>query len=191
MKSLIVDSATQVLYIALVIDGRVNEKYIPGRNDHAKYIVSTIDELLKSENITTNELDEIICGIGPGSYTGVRMAVTVCKMMTVFMNKPLYKISTLKLIASNLKGIVLSTIDARRGNVFGTIIDTINDKYIIEEAHTSYSELKENHFDFEVNENDFKVDALYILEHKEKVIEPHLLVPNYLRDTEAERNLHD
>ena len=191
MKSLIVDSATQVLYIALVIDGRVNEKYIPGRNDNAKYIVSTIDELLKSENITTNELDEIICGIGPGSYTGVRMAVTVCKMMAVFMNKPLYKISTLKLIASNLKGIVLSTIDARRGNVFGTIIDTINDKYIIEEAHTSYSELKENHFDFEVNENDFKVDALYILEHKEKVIEPHLLVPNYLRDTEAERNLHD
>ena len=191
MKSLIVDSATQVLYIALVIDGRVNEKYIRGRNDHAKYIVSTIDELLKSENITTNELDEIICGIGPGSYTGVRMAVTVCKMMAVFMNKPLYKISTLKLIASNLKGIVLSTIDARRGNVFGTIIDTINDKYIIEEAHTSYSELKENHFDFEVNENDFKVDALYILEYKEKVIEPHLLVPNYLRDTEAERNLHD
>lgn len=191
MKSLIVDSSTQILYIALVIDGRVNEKYIPGRNDHAKYIVSTIDELLKSENITANDLDELVCGIGPGSYTGVRMAVTVCKMMAVFMNKPLYTISTLKLMSSNLKGIVLASIDARRGNVFGAIIDTINDKYIIKEAHTLYLELKENPYDFEVNDSDFKVDALYCLAHKVLVSEPHLLVPNYLRDTEAERNLDD
>ena len=36
-----------------------------------------------------------------------------------------------------------------------------------------------------------KVDPLYCLKYKAKVDEPHLLVPNYLRDTEAERNLHD
>ena len=191
MNSLIVDSSTTRLYICVVVNNEIKEKYIPGRNDHAKYIVSTIDEMLKECNITSADLDEIICGIGPGSYTGVRMSSTVCKMMAVFLNKPLYTVSTLKLMASGTKGIVLATIDARRGNVFGTIIDTNNDNYLVKESHTAYDELKKNKYDYEVNEDNFIVDPIYCINHKEKVTEPHLLVPNYLRETEAERNLHD
>lgn len=191
MNSLIVDSSTTRLYICVVSNEKINERYIPGRNDHAKYIVSTIDEMLKEYNLTSKDLDEIICGIGPGSYTGVRMSCTVCKMMAVFLNKPLYTISTLKLMASGTKGIVLSTIDARRGNVFGTIIDTNNDSYIVDESHTVYDDLKKNKYNYEVNEDNFIVDPIYCINHKEKVDEPHLLVPNYLRETEAERNLHD
>ena len=189
MNSLIVDSSTTRLYICVVVNNEIKEKYIPGRNDHAKYIVSTIDEMLKECNITSADLDEIICGIGPGSYTGVRMSATVCKMMAVFLNKPLYTVSTLKLMASGTKGIVLATIDARRGNVFGTIIDTNNDNYLVKESHTAYDELKKNKYDYEVNEDNFIVDPIYCINHKEKVTEPHLLVPNYLRETEAERNL--
>ena len=191
MNSLIVDSSTTRLYICVVVNNEIKEKYIPGRNDHAKYIVSTIDEMLKECNITSADLDEIICGIGPGSYTGVRMSATVCKMMAVFLNKPLYTVSTLKLMASGTKGIVLATIDARRGNVFGTIIDTNNDNYLVKESHTAYDELKKNKYDYEVNEDNFIVDPIYCINHKEKVTVPHLLVPNYLRETEAERNLHD
>ena len=150
-----------------------------------------VDCGLKENNIESKDLTEIVCGDGPGSYTGVRMAVSVCKMLAVFMNKPLYTISSLKLMASGTKGKVLSIIDARRGNVFGCILDTTSDTYLVSEAHTLLEDLKKNQYDFIVSDDSYKVDPLYVLAHKEKVAEPHLLVPNYLRETEAERNLND
>ena len=119
------------------------------------------------------------------------MAVTVCKMLSVFGNKNLYSISTLKLMASGYKGNVLARIDARRGNSFGMILNTNNDEYILNEGMYDTNELLNKEHDFDVTEDNMKVDPLYCLMYKAKVDEPHLLVPNYLRDTEAERNLHD
>lgn len=192
MYSLILDSSTKILYVCLVKDNEVVfEKYVEGNKDHAKNIVYLVDKALKENNITAQDLDEVVCGYGPGSYTGVRMAVSVCKMISVFMNKPLYTISSLKLMASGTKGIVLSYIDARRGNVFGCILDTNTDTYMVKEAHTSLSDLEKNSYQYSVSDNGYKVDPLYVLANKEKVLEPHLLVPNYLRETEAERNLND
>jgi len=192
MYSLILDSSTKKLYVCLVSDNKILfEKYIEGRNDHAKNIVSTIDEALKSASIDTDKLNEVIVGVGPGSYTGVRMAVAVAKMMAVFKkNIKLYTISTLMLMSSNKKGLVLSSIDARRGNCFGMIIDNDSLKYVINEGLISYEELKNNKYDVEVTEENFVVDPIYVLNNKKLVLEPHLLVPNYLRDTEAERNIN-
>lgn len=192
MYSLLLDSSTKILYIALVKDNNLLEEiYIEGSNDHAKNIVSKIDSLLTKYNITSHDLNEVICGYGPGSYTGVRMAVTVAKMLTVFMNIPLYTISTLRLMASGYSGKVIALIDARRGNSFGMIYDMDTDKYIIDEGLYSTLELKKNEYDNIVTEVSFKVNPIYCIEHKTKVINPDLLIPNYLRETEAERNLND
>ena len=192
MYSLVLDSSTKVLYVALVKDNVLLEDiYVSGQNDHAKNIVSKIDELLKKYNITTADLNEVLCGYGPGSYTGVRMAVTVAKMISVFMNIPLYTISTLKLMASGSKGKVLAMIDARRGNSFGMIYDMDKNEYIVSEALYSTEELKAKSYDSIVTESEYKVDPLFCLKNKNKVENPDLLIPNYLRETEAERNLND
>ena len=122
MYDLILDSSTKILYISLVKDEKVvYEKYLEGKNDHAKNIVYMVDEALKSENIDAFKLDKIIVGYGPGSYTGVRMAVTVAKMIAVFANVKLYTISTLLLMASGEKDLVKASIDARRGNAFSFV----------------------------------------------------------------------
>ena len=192
MYSLILDSSTKILYVCLLKDNKVlYEKYVEGNKDHAKNIVFLVNEGLELNKIEATDLDEVICGYGPGSYTGVRMAVTVCKMLSVFMKKPLYTISSLKLMASGSKGKVLSIIDARRGNVFGCILDTNTDTYILPEAHCLLSDLEKEAYDFKATDDGFSVDPVYVLNHKVKVENPDLLVPNYLRDTEAERNLHD
>ena len=82
MYTLILDSATKVLYHALVKDNTVvEEAYTKGQNDHAKNIVYIVEQFLKRQNITIDSIDKVICGIGPGSYTGVRMACTVAKMI--------------------------------------------------------------------------------------------------------------
>ena len=192
MYSLILDSSTKILYIALLKDNNLLEDiYVSGQNDHAKNIVSKIDELLKKYNIESKDLNEVICGYGPGSYTGVRMAVTVAKMLSVFMNIPLYTISTLRLMASGKNGKVLSLIDARRGNSFGMIFDMDKNEYIVNEGLYNTLELKNNEYDNIVTENDYKVNPVYCLNNKSKVENPDLLIPNYLRETEAERNLND
>ena len=192
MYSLILDSATKRLYASLIKDKKVLfERYIDGKNDHAKYVVSVVDEALSENKISIDDIDELIVGIGPGSYTGVRMAVTVMKMFSSFKNIKLYKISTLVLMSSGYKGQALTYIDARHGNVFGMIYDVNKKRYIKDEAIYSLDELKNLDYEVEISEDNYVVDPFYVIENKIYVETPDLLVPNYLRDTEAERNLND
>ncbi len=193
MRTLIIDSATHVLYTALCFDEEIiYESYVPGKQDHARVILVEIEQACKKGNIALEDLNQVIVGIGPGSYTGVRMAVTVGKMIaTLKEDIQLFQISTLKLMASGYDGLVLASIDARRGNCFGCIINTCTNQYVALEALIEKKLLQQHEYDFSVNENEYKVNPLKILKWKERVEEPRLLVPNYLRETEAERNLHD
>ncbi len=188
MYTLIMDSATKVLYHCLVKDDVViSESYIKGQNDHAKNIVSVIEKMLKDNNISVDDLGKIVCGIGPGSYTGVRMAVTVSKMLGSFKHIPVYEISTLRLMASGYNGRVISMIDARRGNAFAAIYNDLNLEG--NEAIVSKEEiLKENH-DYVATEEDYIVNPLKVINCATLHENPHSLMPNYLQETEAERNL--
>ena len=193
MKALIIDSATNVLYTALCIDDQViYESYVPGKHDHASVILVEVERACQKANIDLVQLDQVIVGIGPGSYTGVRMAVAVGKMIATLESQiKLYTISTLKLMASGYSGKVLSSIDARRGNCFGCLLDTNSNTYLVQEALIEKEVLSANAFDFSVDENSYKVNPLAVISWAALVEEPRTLVPNYLRETEAERNLHD
>ncbi len=188
MYSLIVDSSTKVLYICLLKDNNiVDERYITGRNDHAKNILSNIEDILNKENIKITELDNIIAGVGPGSYTGVRMAVTVAKMVATNSNVRLYGISSLYLMSSGYDNNVLSMIDARRGNSFCVAIS--NDEIVDEELLRNTQEFIAKYPGYTVvNENNIKVNPIKVLNKKKLEANPHGFAPNYLRDTEAERN---
>ena len=192
MKTLILDSATNKLYVSLVIDEEVvYETYTSSEKGHAKTIMVEVDYACKKGGIELINVDKVIVGIGPGSYTGVRMAVTVGKMMaTMAESIKLYSISTLVLMASGFDGKVLSTIDARRGNCFGMIYDMNSDSYVQNEALYERALLENNEFDYKVDENEYKVNPLKVISLASMVDEPRTLVPNYLRDTEAERNLN-
>ena len=190
MFSIICDSATKTLYIALLKEKEVlEERYYTEAHNHSINIVSGIDEVLKNNNITFKDVDKFICGIGPGSYTGVRMAVTVGKMVSAFTKAKLYQISTLAIMASNFSNKVLSYIDARNGNVFGAIYE--NGKAILEDRFSTLDDMLNNKYDVIVKNGEYKADPIVILDNAVLVEEPDLLVPNYLRDTEAERNLNE
>ena len=192
MKTLILDSATNKLYVSLVIDEQiVYETYTSSEKGHAKTIMVEIDNACKKANIELINIDQVVVGIGPGSYTGVRIAVTVGKMLATMANDiKLLSISTLVLMASGYTGNVLSTIDARRGNCFGMIYDMNSDSYVQEESLYERTILEANTYDYKVDENEYKVNPLKVISLASLVEEPRTLVPNYLRDTEAERNLN-
>ena len=191
MNSLIIDTSTKYLYIALVKDDVVlSEKIFEGSKNHAGNSVYQIDLLLKEFNLNTSDLDNVYCGYGPGSYTGVRMSVTIAKMLASFLDVNLYKVSSLFLAGSGYDNKNVAVMfDARRGNSF---CGCYGENYIEDKLRSNEEFLNEvNSYDdlIVVNESNFKVNPLKVIENATKVMDVEAFVPSYLRITEAEYNL--
>lgn len=191
MNSLIIDTSTKYLYIALVKDDVVlSEKIFEGSKNHAGNSVYQIDLLLKEFNLKTSDLDNVYCGYGPGSYTGVRISVTIAKMLASFLDINLYKVSSLFLAGSGYDNKNVAVMfDARRGNSF---CGCYGENYIEDKLRSNEEFLsKVNSYDdlIVVNESNFKVNPLKVIENATKVEDVEAFVPSYLRITEAEYNL--
>ena len=191
MNSLIIDTSTKYLYIALVKDDVVlSEKIFEGSKNHAGNSVYQIDLLLKEFNLKTSDLDNVYCGYGPGSYTGVRISVTIAKMLASFLDVNLYKVSSLFLAGSGYDNKNVAVMfDARRGNSF---CGCYGENYIEDKLRSNEEFLNlVNSYDdlIVVNESNFKVNPLKVIENANKVMDVEAFVPSYLRITEAEYNL--
>lgn len=191
MYSLVIDTSTKYLYLAL-INGEeiVSEHVFEGSKNHAGNSVFQIETMLKENNITVDDIDSVYCGSGPGSYTGVRISVTIAKMLASFKNIKLYSISSLFLAGSGYDNKNVAVLfDARRGNSFcacygNTIIeDKLRDTKEFVETVSNLEDIKV------VFEDDFKVNPLKVIKHATLVSSVEDFVPNYLRITEAEYNL--
>ena len=195
-KRLVIDSATKYLYIALFDDeNAIGSFYEAGNNDHSVKLMTEIERLFKASSLKIDNIDEIIIGIGPGSYTGLRIGVVVAKMFG-WNNKILVKtISSLALIASSYNGdkLIIPEIDARRGNSFlGLYINKGKRLEIVKkEELTNLEEYKKLiKLEFEVvSFGEPNISKILNSELLTVVEDIHSLNPNYLRLTEAERNL--
>lgn len=100
MTVLALDTSTAALACALVQDGRVlgSIQSMAERN-HSVFTVSHVKTLLAEHGITADKLDGIAVGQGPGSYTGMRIAVTLGKTLAWTWNKPLVGVSSLEALA--------------------------------------------------------------------------------------------
>ncbi len=184
MISLIIDTSTKYFYLSLVKDNTILKEILVEEKNHAPHSVLLIQEVLKENNLNTKDLDEVICGIGPGSYTGLRISLTIAKMICSFHNITLKTISTLYLMSSGYNHEVLSLIDARRGNYFSA---TYNGNNILEEKLRNIEDIN---CDYDrVYEDDFKVDVFKVIKNAVKQDKVDEVIPNYLRITEAEYNL--
>lgn len=87
----------------------------------AESILPMIEEMLSEADISFSEIDGIAVGIGPGSFTGIRIGVTVAKTMAQFSNKKIYGISTLNALAygwNKSNFLICPVIDARADRIF-------------------------------------------------------------------------
>lgn len=135
-KILALDSATQICSVALRDEeGSIHVRTETGRGIHSELLFVFIDELLKECNIPVEDLDAVLISMGPGSYTGLRIAASAVKGLLFNRNIPLYGINTLAYFSQcafktgeHLKR-VHAIIDARRVHVYHQLFfedDTIN-----------------------------------------------------------------
>jgi tRNA threonylcarbamoyladenosine biosynthesis protein TsaB len=192
MKRLLFDVSTNVMYVGYSKDNILVDFSIRiAQRDHAKYLVDRIDQVLRRNKLKLDDIGEIILGIGPGSYTGLRIAVMVAKMLAYTKNVKLRTVSSLFFMTSGYEGKIIAVMDARRGYVFSAIYE--NGKVICEDGYRKLSDIYEDPTSkgaqmVFINDRSFEICPKRIYEKSVEVDNVHDLIPNYLRATEAERN---
>ncbi|MCY4403246.1 MAG: tRNA (adenosine(37)-N6)-threonylcarbamoyltransferase complex dimerization subunit type 1 TsaB [Candidatus Poribacteria bacterium] len=125
MKILGIDTSTPIGSVAL-IDGEniVAEHTLNIVQAHSSRLMPAIDTVLKWGEITPDSLDGCAVGIGPGSFTGIRIGVATANSLCYAVDKPIVGISTLEAIAYNLRwtdGVICPILDARRKEIYGSV----------------------------------------------------------------------
>ena len=97
MIDLLLDSSNVDLSVGIAKDNKVID-YISYEawQCQSEYMIQEIDKLLTKHNISRNDLGSVICNIGPGSYTGIRISLTIAKVTCLALNIPLYALSSLR-----------------------------------------------------------------------------------------------
>jgi tRNA threonylcarbamoyl adenosine modification protein YeaZ len=113
MLILAFDTATDVATSALLSGGEV----LGERTSRAVTVLEDIDALLRQAGAHTRELEGLAVGIGPGSFTGVRVGLATARGLALALDVPVAGVSTLDALAAGAPG-ALPVIDARRAEVF-------------------------------------------------------------------------
>ena len=203
MRVLYIDTSSDYLYSGIVVDDKlvssIKKKY---EKDLSKEALPKIIELFDESNITPKDLDKIIVVNGPGSFTGIRIGITIAKTIAWALNINITPISglTAMAISTNTNTYKMPLIDARRGYVYGAIYDKDNNK-VIEDSHIYLQDLLDkskdldevtvitnNNLDINIKQESYNPDILKIVKTFETSdgINPHLVNPIYLKKTEAE-----
>lgn len=193
MNKIILDTSTEYLYVSIIKNDKESfTEVLYGKNNHSEKLMGIIEKGLG--DMPAKELDEVIVGIGPGSYTGVRVALTVAKVLAWTINKPLKTISSLTLVGSGyLKedGVYAISSVAKKCHVYGKIVEVekgeinvlLNDIFLNDEDfEKEINKIKtEKNNILIVNNQNYKFDNDVINDNSIVVTSIHEVVPNYLR----------
>lgn len=206
MISLFIDTSTSTLSIGLIKDDILIDSKVLSSSEHSKYTLSVMEELFNKNNIDPMEVKKIMVTNGPGSFTGVRIGVTIAKTYAWACKINVIPISTLKSYAISNIGYdyYVPIIDARRGYVYAGIYDK---KYnsLLEDSYISMDKLidklKElnnvaiigncNILNYPTLDSTLDIKRIYDYYKSDEGISPHALLPNYLKKTEAEEKFGD
>lgn len=148
MKVLAIDTSNHPMSVALVEDDQLLATTTLNMvRNHSIYLMPTIDNLFKLVKWQPTDLDRVVVAQGPGSYTGIRIAVTTAKVLADTIKVDLVGVSSLAVVARNVvptsKAVIVPFFDARRGNVFAGAYQWVNGKLVneIEDQHLAMTTL--------------------------------------------------
>lgn len=123
MRILALDTSGTACSVALAIDGTVSERHEPTPQRHAERLLPLVVELLEAAGIGLPALDAIAVGIGPGAFTGVRVATAVAQGLALAHALPVVPVSSLAALAQDAwrrtgRSPILALRDARRAEIY-------------------------------------------------------------------------
>jgi tRNA threonylcarbamoyladenosine biosynthesis protein TsaB len=134
MTILSIDTSNYPLGVALIEEDKVIGEYITYiKKNHSVRAMPAIEQLLKDCGIEAKDLTKVVVANGPGSYTGVRIGVTLAKTLAWSLGIPLIPVSSLATLASSgryFTGYIVPLFDARRGQVYTGLYEFQGDQLI-------------------------------------------------------------
>ncbi|WP_270283175.1 tRNA (adenosine(37)-N6)-threonylcarbamoyltransferase complex dimerization subunit type 1 TsaB [Streptococcus infantarius] len=212
MKVLAFDTSSKALSVA-ILDGEnlLADVTVNIKKNHSINLMPAIDFLMKAVDLKPTDLDRISVAQGPGSYTGLRVAVATAKTLAYTLNIELVGVSSLYALAAaaDFDGLVVPVIDARRNNVYAGFYK--DGQSLKDDQHMNFADVLEAVKDEEsvmfvgevANFSDQIEEALpqavispvlpsaYAIGKYGQSLEPadvDSFVPNYLKRVEAEEN---
>lgn len=204
MRILYIDTTTSYLYTGIVVDGKLiaEVKENLGK-DLSSFALKKISNLLSTNQLEPEDIDKIMVVSGPGSFTGIRVGITIAKTYAYSLKKEILTISSLEAMAlsvNNNKKFKIPVIDARRNYVYAAIYDNnlnlvLKEQYISLEALKcavdnlidDYEYISNEKFDnLEISSYNPNIEKIVNTLSNRKGINPHAVNPIYLKLTEAE-----
>lgn len=197
MITLAMDSAYKMLNVGLYQDGVLLAGFCePEFKKQSEMIFPVIEDLLKKTGLDYQDLDEVLITRGPGSYTGIRIAMTIAKVLCTSLHLPLYTLSTMELYAG-MEPSANVILDARGKRAYTAHVENgktgwmgivevenlpawliehpgrlIGDNYLLEQEEVPV---------------DFLANFAALRPQAQKVENIHALVPDYLKESNAYR----
>lgn len=206
MICLFLDTSSENLIVYLMKDSNIlYEKNIVAIKDHSTYLLSTIEESFKQANINKKDLNKIIVGIGPGSFTGTRIAITVAKVLAFSLNIDIYSISSLEEFIYSIDGYdyYVPIIEEKNNNLYFSIFDKDKNR-VVEDSYSNLETLynildnykgnivlisNQKYEKYDVKEK--KIDIVKLMNNvlKRTHENVHAIKPNYIKKIEVESKL--
>lgn len=132
MKILAIDTSSEICSTAILEDDNlIDENNLNNGKTHSENLMPLIQEMFSGNKLKVEDIDLIVCSVGPGSFTGIRIGVSSIKPMAEVLNIPVASVTSLETLARSIEKkdvTIVSLIDARNSQVYCGIFDENYDK---------------------------------------------------------------
>lgn len=127
MNTLAIETSATPGSVALAIGETMTVRRLERAHGHARALAPAIAALLDAGGIAARDLDLVLVGLGPGGYTGLRLALATAKTLSVVLRRPILGVPSTQVLAAHPAvppGRVLTLFDAKKGDVYGARYET-------------------------------------------------------------------
>ena len=189
MYTLFISTFSELITIGLLKDGKEIDRLeqVSSRN-HSIYTIPMIEELLDKNEIKTNYLNEIIVVNGPGSFTGVRIGVTIAKTLAYTLDITIKTITSLEAYAVSYtsdknKLVAIPDLKGKYIGYFTKDNDLLSNYiYLNNKEYDKYIEDKKEYL---IENDSFNLNDIYNYLKTKEGINPHLVNPIYIKGIDA------
>ena len=132
MKILCIDTSSKLCSVAILEDTQIiNKIELNNGLTHSETLIPAINEIFNMSNLDLHDIDLLVCDIGPGSFTGIRIGIATVKAFSDSFNIPTIGVSSLEALTYNIKndGLIVSMLDCKNNNCYYAIYELNNNIY--------------------------------------------------------------
>ena len=183
MNTLFIDSHSEIITVALRKEGKVYKEEKESHYEHGVFLMNMVKDIIENNGLTTKDINEIVAINGPGSFTGLRIGLTIAKTMAYSLNIPVYLVGSLEsyLVSNEIAKDKMSVIEDNKGYYY-MVMDKDNNVLINETYIENIDDLN-----YEKVPNQLDINKVLDYALKKEATPAHLVRANYVKKIEVEK----